>query len=263
MRYAFILASAACFWPQAPVVSAQEDVEPEPIEKASGPPIVVTAEPDEREVIVGSRIARRPVFVDGPIATSTGTPGLVPQSGMDPTAGPTVIRKRSAFVASREGIGKEAARLLFKAQNRAQDGDIDTSYGILASIADPTAFSVGEARAALERMYVLGSEAQRDDIREYALHGLVETGLPSEEEASARRTLAALAMKAKDNDAAIDQLRSLADADLARAQDLANLAVLMRGKGSVGGEDYMRRALALRRSEGHEPPTSWQGFLAD
>ena len=263
MRCALVLASTMLHLASAPSVWAQESSSVEQINSISHPPIVVTAEPERREVIVGSRIARRPVFVDGPIATSTGTPGLVPQSGMDPTAGATVLRKRESFVASREGIGKDAARLLFMAQERAQGGDIDTSYGILASLADPAAFSEAEARAALERMYILGAEAQRDDIRQFALHGLLETQLPPADEASARRTLAAIAINSKDAGAAIDQLRLLADANLARAQDLANLAALIRGEGSTGGEIYMRRALELRLVEGQELPSAWRDFLAD
>lgn len=242
----------------APEQVENRDYASEPI------PIVVTGETDTTTselVIVGSRIPRKPLHPRGQFATNTALHGLTPGSGMDPMGAYTRTLQWSECRASDPIISEKAACLLVAAQKDFTDGDRDGGIAVLRSLALSESFSAGEQLEAIKRLYAEGERSADDTLRVYALELMLEnTAFPRDNRAAALRTVAAIALRDGDEVAAIAAFAKLDSEGKARAQELANLAVLQRRSGDDAAKRTMERAIAMRLSNGLEIPPGWEDF---
>tara|TARA_B100001057_G_scaffold465027_1_gene520779 strand:- start:168 stop:983 length:816 start_codon:yes stop_codon:yes gene_type:complete len=271
MRYNAIFSSALIFAAAAFPVSAQEtsthqkpqspssEVEVQPL------PIVVIGEQEkERRVIVGSRIPRKPIFEDGPIATSTGIRGLTPGSGMDPAGKYTRIVKRTECVAADERIGKSVACILLAAKEASENEDWLLVRGMLVPVAGNAEFSSAERRAASEVLFLSARSSGDTLARIEALELLVASGaLSTSETGNALRSLSSLASKTGDRAAALEYLNEAIRVDPSDHQALANLAILQRASGDLAAAAMMRCAILAAEKAGRTVPQSWLSFVGD
>lgn len=235
---------------------------------SEGDPIIVVgevADPDEPEarVIVGSRIPRKPIYTDGPIATSTGTPGLTPGSGMDPAGRYTRKITKRDCVADRAGIGKPAACALSKAIAAKDAGDTDLASAILRGMTAPSEFSAVERLAAAQLSYDVGKQAGDMHAQEDALLLMLDTGvMNAADQGMATRGLVSHALADGRRQLAHTRLLRLDQMGAATPQELANQAILARELGISGAAEAMQRAIAARKDARQEVPQSWTAFAA-
>ncbi|MDA7787983.1 hypothetical protein N8940_01985 [Sphingomonadaceae bacterium] len=261
-----ICASAAALFllAQAAQAKAQEESEAETVPQAQPVTntIIITGESeDERQVLAGSRIARRPVFVDGPVATSTGTRGLVPQSGMDQAGTYVTKRTKRDCVSQDADMSFAAACLMADAQEAYAAGELADASERYAVISGAAQFAPAERLEAARWQYRIAQESDDAVAREAALLTMVATGAMDEaKEKSARRGLVAMALKRGDRAGALQRLIALDEAGMAEARSLANLAILSREAGSGHASETMARAIALTEAAGSPAPQSWQDF---
>lgn len=224
--------------------------------------IIVTGEGRKRkQVVVGSRIPQRPLFGQGQVATNTGTPGLVPQSGMDPMGGYTRTITVSECVSDREGISEAAACRLVAALQAEQEGDMLVAAGILNTMASDEAFAPPERYAAAEHLYRVAQLAGKDVWREVALEHMLESGqLPDDQAQSARRTLVAMALADGRRELARERLENVVARDPADAASLANLAQLQEEGGLEAAGATMQRAIDAALASGQDVPQGWRDF---
>lgn len=218
---------------------------------------------DAPRVIVGSRIPQRPLIVDGPIATSTGTRGLVPQSGMDPAGRYIRIRKRETCVADNPGIGEDVACILLAAEDAVADGDADKLRGLLLPVATDPERSEEERWAASFQLWK-DARLNEDDRRiEEALLTMIEHyPLSPELQVKTWVELARLSRTFGEKNTELARLEQAALLDEATPNALARLAILQRENGDSAASSTIRRALALLDDEGAEVPSGWREFAS-
>ena len=225
-------------------------------------PIVVQGEAAEKkEVLVGSRIPQRAIFTDGIVATSLGTRGLVPQSGMDQGANVRTI-KRAECKSDSPAIGKAAACLLIEAKTAIEVENFAEADSVLSYLALSDDFTPQERLAGAQWRYRLAGEQGDAYNREDALEQMVETGaMNPAQEAQARRSLATMAQRDGRQLTAQQRLLALDAIGQAQTQDLANLAILTRALKLPDAEAYMIRAIAKREEGGGKAPKGWRDFV--
>lgn len=226
--------------------------------------IVVTGDKAvRREVSAGSRIARRPTFVDGVIATSTGTRGFTPGSGMDPAGRFTRIKRTRECVSDNLFLSKAAACIMADAQEAFAAGKLveaRESYGVISGSAQ---FAPAERLEAARWEYRIANEAGDAVARESALFTMIATGaMDPAKEARARRSFVSAALQRGDRVGARTRLLELDEAGIADYGNLANLAILSRELGEPGASATMLRAIEMRESANSPVPQSWRNFAA-
>ena len=241
--------------PQSP--SSEAEVQPLPI-------VVIGEQEKERRVIVGSRIPRKPIFEDGPIATSTGTRGLTPGSGMDPAGKYTRIVKRTECVAADERIGKSVACILLAAKEASENEEWLLVRGMLVPVAGNADLNSAERRAASEVLFLSARSSGDTRAQVEALELLVASdALSTPETGNALRSLSSLASKTGDRTAALEYLNEAIRVDPSDHQALANLAILQRASGDLAAAAMMRRAILAAEKAGRTVPQSWRSFVGD
>lgn len=231
-------------------------------EDISTPAIVVTGSKQTRQVLIGSRLPRDPVVVEGQIATNTGVMGLVPQSGMDPFAGATRTKRTITCVSELAEIRKQAACLVADADKYMASGDNVTALGLLQRITFEGGFNPQEHLAASQRIYAIGFELQDEMLRKSALVDLLETGLLSQSDTiAAHRSLLAIALKNQETELAVDRLQNILRITADNAQDWANLAVLQKELDNPASRSSMIKAIELRQASGRPVESSWKSFV--
>ncbi len=224
-------------------------------------PIIVTGTPEKgKEVLVGSRIPRRAVFTSGGIASSTGTRGLVPQSGMDPAAGVRTFERKECK-SDDPGIGEKAACLLIEAQTAISKEKLGKARDLLAYVTLSEEFTPHEHLAAAKWQYRLAADLGNHASRETALEQMVGTGAMRASEAlQARRALVSLALRDGRRALARERLVELDGLGGADAQELANLAILTREQEAGDASAIMRRAITMREAANGPVPRGWRDF---
>ena len=232
------------------------------------PPIVVFADRDTqaegtREVLVGSRVPRRPVFVDGVVATSTGTRGLTPGSGMTPSSLYVRLLKRSECVADRPDISEPVACRLIAAREAMAGQDHSLVRGLLIPVAENAERSGAERYASAE-MLALSAEGEEDRrYLEEAYELMLESGgLQGRTRASLLRVLAGMALDRGDRDGARDRYAEAVAIGEDDPRTFVNLAILQRETGVGDAAATMRRAIAMREAKGEAVPPEWRAFAA-
>lgn len=246
--------------------SEVQDTAITPAEKADEIPIIVTAETDEAEIKsqqLGSRIARKPLFTNLNMATSTGLSGLTPGSGMSPYSlrNPVIKKYISSCSADNTAIGKKAACLLLSAEQSIAAGQSEAGADIYRFLASSQDFNPQERLTGGERLFALGASLDNSDIREEALIRLLNSDvLPAPRALSAHHTLVSMALTRGDFAAVIEQLEHVTTLAPDDAQSHANLAIFKRQEGVDGAEKSMTTAIAAREAIGGDVPESWRSF---
>lgn len=238
---------------------------PEETDSKQPLPIVVIGEQEEdRRVFAGSRLPRKPLFENGPIATSTGTRGLTPGSGIDPMGRYTRIVRKTECVAADERIGKDVACALIAAREASEKEEWSLVRGILVPIADNFELNATERRTASEFLYLSARNSGDRDAQIEALELLVGSGsLSPAKTGEALRSLSSLANRNGDRQAAQGYLTEAVRIDPEDHRALANLAILERASGDSDAADTMRRAIAAAGKAGRSVPQSWRSFVGD
>lgn len=247
-----------------PAPAQDEELPPQDDDQTSAPttaPIIVRGEQDTKEeVLVGSRIPQRAIFGDG-IASSLGTRGLVPQSGMDQGASVRTIR-RTECTSDNPAIGKQAACILIDAQSAMNSGDISSAQDLLAYLTLNPDFSGEERLAGAQWQYRLAERRNDDVSREIALEQMIDTGAMAVPDAiSARKMLVSMALRDGRRVLARERLVAVDQTGGATARDLANLAILSREQKSGGADAVMRRAISAAENNGDPVPQGWLDFV--
>ena len=248
-------------------LSAQDasgDVEPE-AEQSTVPttaPIIVTGkQEDQKQVLVGSRIAKKPTVNFTGIATNTGTRGLVPQSGMDPGANIRLI-KNTTCSSDDAQISAKAACILIEADAAYAKGDVPGAQNLLSFLTYTHDFTPYEQLSGAKRQYQIANDLKNNASRETALEQMLETGAMGNAEAmSARRALISMALKDGRRSLARNRLVELDHLGGANAQRLANLAILTRELDLADANIFMLRAIAAREDAGSDVPRGWRDFV--
>ena len=271
MRYgtkfpSLLLLALVAFPASAQEPSTDEEAQSQGAEPENGPlPIVVMGEQEtERQVIVGSRIPRKPIFENGPIATSAGTRGLTPGSGMDPAGRYTRSVKRTECVAADERIGEQVACILLAAKEASENEDWLLVRGMLVPVAGNADLNSAERRAASE-VLILSARSSGDTLaRIEALELLVASGgLSTSETGNALRSLSSLASKTGERAAAMGYLNEAIRVDPNDNRALANLAILQRASGDPAAERTMKRAIVAAETIGKTVPKAWRLFVRE
>jgi hypothetical protein len=255
------------------VVASQpsETVDPQldPVAATNEQPIIVTGEAEESEkgqrtVVVGSRIARKPVLEASGIASNTPVAAFSATSGVDPLSveNRVIKSKVSQCRSDNPAIGKEAACLLFDADVALQRQDRATAISFYRNLNASTEFSPAERLVAAEKLFSLGQNMADAHLREEALLRMLATmAMPAGEAQSARRSLVTLAIQRRNPALAIVRLREVVDHDTNDAQSFANLAVLLRQEGLAGSSDSMKKAIQIKQERGETIPAGWTDFV--
>ena len=246
---------------------AQHDVPADPAEVSPPDEIVVTGtrEAEEKTQPLGSRIAREKQ-ADGfvsQIRSETGVAGFTPGSGMDPFAGGT--RKLLVKSCKSEGanLSRPAACALAAVQRSMAERDFAAAragldrFFAVAQLTD-------EDRYVASRFAFSLAEAEGDPRdRQRALEIMLSTAtMPEAERAPALRTLAALALKLGDDEAAIAALNLVTVLEPFDPRSQANLAALYERKGrSKEARERMATAVALVQRSGAAVPKAWSDYL--
>lgn len=226
----------------------------------TAPIIVQGEEGNKQEVLVGSRIPQKAIFGDG-IASSLGTRGLVPQSGMDQGAGIRTIRRKECKSDSPE-VGKRAACILIDAELAIDRGEVDRAQDLLAYLTLTPEFTPEERLAGAEWQYRLANDRNDDRSRDVALEQMIATGaMQPDQEIAARRMLVSLALQDNQRTLARQRLEHIASANQASSRELANLAILLREQSTGEPIQTMSRAIATAQSEGGIVPQGWYDFV--
>lgn len=240
---------------QATEEEPQEVLEPLPI-------IVMDSVEDEKMVIVGSRIPRKPLNPNGGVASNTPRHGLVPGSGMDPSS--NIVRKKTvrSCRAAVDGISKGTACLLLRAREAMAAEDWLLVRGLLVPLARNAEAPVEERAAAAGYLFEASGLSASKAARVEALELLLGTGSLSAQEASrVHRNLSTMARQRGDAEQARDHLQKATKLDPTADQALANLAILQREAGLSAARSTMQQAIAARESKGAQVPAAWRDFV--
>ena len=245
-----------------------QDADAPPAGELPPPPIVVFADRDTqaegtREVLVGSRVPRRPFFVDGVVATATGTRGLTPGSGMTPSSLYVRLLKRSECVTDRPDISEPVACRLIAAREAMAGQDHSLVRGLLIPVAENAERSGAERYASAE-MLALSAEGEKDRrYLEEAYELMLQSGaLQGRTRASLLRVLAGMALDRGDRDGARDRYAEAVAIGEDDPRTFVNLAILQRETGVGDAAATMRRAIAMREAKGEAVPPEWRAFAA-
>jgi len=245
-------------------VAAQDTSHGQDAERLPDPPIVVIANPDaaERVVTAGSRLPQKNIFANSGIASSVGTRGLGPQSGMSPHSRVRGMKKKDC-VSEDPALGKVVICTLATGDDLLAAGDMDGALTMYRSIAYSSENSARERHVASEKLYAAADQSGAAELREEGLIALLANGgLNPGEARSARRTLVALALSENDRIKAIRRLENVVKHHPEDADSLANLAILQEAEGIAGSRATMQRAIAIRNSAGRSVPAGWSRFAA-
>lgn len=225
--------------------------------------IVGEEEGDERRVLVGSRLPRKPRYSGLSVATSTGLMGLTPGSGMDGAGGNITRKIRSKSCSSDdERMSRRAACFLAGALDAEAEGDLYFAFGALNAMALSPDFSGFERLAAARHFYRLAETLDDRAARFAGLALMAEMdALPREEEGSIRRTMVAMALQDGDRDYARDMLATLVERELADPRSLANYAILLGEAGDGRAVPVMEQAIAAADADGDDVPQGWRDFV--
>ncbi len=245
------------------------DPESDPVIAADEQPIIVSGERDggkegERTVVVGSRIARRPVLEAGAIASNTPVAAFSTTSGVAPLSVENRVFKRKVSQCRSDdpAIGKEAACLLFDAETALQRNDSTAAISLYRFLNASGEFSAAERLVAAEKLFSLGQTTADPGLREEALlRMLATTAMPAEQAQSARRSLATLALQRGNTPLAIARLREVVAQDVSDAQSFSNLAILLRQQDLEGASDSMMQAIRIKQARGEPIPAGWADFV--
>lgn len=252
-------------------VAEPVETKPDPVTAADEQPIIVSGtrpngEDEEATVIVGSRIARKPILAPGFIASNTPVAALSATSGVDPLSVENRIRKRkvTSCISDNPAIGKQAACLLIDAEAALLREEVSTGISIYRFLNSSTEFSPSERLAAAQKLFAVGQASADANLREEALIRMLSSGAMAADEAQhARRSLVTFALQREDIQLAIARLQEVVALDAGDAQSLANLAILLRQNNQAGASEYMLRAVSLKRERGDTIPNGWEQFLGD
>lgn len=211
--------------------SAKSSIEPEPI-----PIVVLGAKKEEREkVVLGSRIPREPLFDSKTysVATSTGTPGFTPGSGMDDAAGGTRRVTISTCEASDSAISAEVACALIAAKEAIGKEEWNIVRGYLIPLSENDQLSRIEHRAIADYLYISAQKSGSASNKIEALKLLIGTQTLSQiETGNALRGLASLYLAAEEEELAISTLEKAVQINPNDQRALENLSIL-RKNGAV------------------------------
>lgn len=248
-----------------------EPVDPllDPVAAAEEQPIIVSgkreaSEEDQRTVVVGSRIARKPVLEAGAIASNTPVGAFTATSGIDPLSveNRVIKRKVSHCRSDYPAIGKEAACLLVDAETALRRNDSATAISFFRYLNTSDQFSSAERLVAAERLFALGQTIDDAGLREEALiRMLATTAMPDGDAQSARRSLVTLALQRGNTRLAIARLREVVAQDANDAQSFSNLAILLRQEGLEGASENMMQAIQIKKAQGEPIPAGWADFV--
>ncbi|MGB7407630.1 MAG: hypothetical protein WA908_03930, partial [Pontixanthobacter sp.] len=240
---------------EPPNKSPPDKPQSEPVDQ---PTIVVTGEVEEDrpQVLLGSRIAKRPFVQYAGIATNTGTRDLTPGSGMDQGASVRITRT-STCTSDDPLIGRKAACLMIEADTAYAKGNVGAAQDTLASLTSDTRFTPHERLAGAKRQYAFAQSEGNDASREVALSGMVATrAMTLEREIQARRTLVSMAFGDGRRAVARERMMQLDAIAPLDADQLATLAILTREQNAGDASDIMRRAIAASEAAGRSVPKS-------
>ena len=230
------------------------------------PTIIVQAEDDsqKKQIIVGSRIPKKPWLKPGPVATNTGTPGFTPGSGMDPSSRFTRTITTRECRSDLEELSPNACRALATADAALASGDMEEALFWLRSVSSwQSGYAPVERLVGAEKIFAIGRDADDADLRLEALTDMLHTGaLPQEKQLSAARSAAAIAMNKGEDDFASLMLQEVIKLDPADSQSIANLAILQRKAQDAAASQTMLRAIAVREQAGRNVPKGWRDFVA-
>jgi hypothetical protein len=252
--------------PQPQPVATPALEAPDPETAADQTPIIVERDRDEEpdRVILGSRIPRGSIYTNGNIATSTGIAGLTPDSGLNPFRGTARTSKRitTTCVSDDEAISERAACLLVEAQSALAEDDLVAAGDIYRFLVGSAEFSASERLAGGTGLYALARLTDDSLLREEALIRMIDADvLPAERQASARRSLAQMALDRGENRLAIERLEQHVALSPDDANSFANLAILRRSEGLEGAETAMASAISIKERAGEPVPDGWTDFV--
>ena len=253
----------------AVAASAPGEAAAEPPAAAPAAPsseIIVTAPEAQEELTVplGSRIARAQEDTGyRQVASDTSLSGLTPGSGMDPFAGPTRQVEIPECRSSDPALSEGAACALAAASAQMDRAEWEKARTILYRLTDDPAATTGERYVAARFFYRIAVAEGDDRARAEALEQMLATGAMADDAAlAARKTLVALALRDKDDAAAIRHLEALLRAHPQDGRSEANLAALYARAGSHDKAlPHMEKAVALAERSGRTPPKSWTDYL--
>lgn len=239
---------------------------PDPETAANQTPIIVERDRDDEpdRVILGSRIPRGSIYTNGNIATSTGIAGLTPDSGLNPFRGTARTSKRitTTCVSDDEAISERAACLLVEAQSALAENDVVAAGDIYRFLVGSAEFGPSERLAGGTGLYALAQLTDDDLLREEALIRMIDGDvLPADKQASARRSLAQMALDRGEARLAIERLEQHVALSPDDANSFANLAILRRSEGLEDAETAMASAISIKEQAGEPVPAGWTDFI--
>lgn len=263
---AFLLLTAAT----PPQSAVSPDVElvvtgqrPDPREDIAEEPYETTP-----RVMLGSRIPRKPggrrVF--NTVATESGLAGLMPGVGtnFDATGGaaPT-FRKRHVKSCKVKGepVDEVTACALLDARKKMNAGDFAAATAILTPLLASTRGP--ESHHAAHLAYQLAERSGDEAGRERALERLLRSGrIADPDQAAARKTLVAMALRRGDEASAIARLGELVADSPDDARSQANLAALYAKRGLHDqARVHMAAAVSAAERSGVTPQPAWITYL--
>ncbi len=252
--------------PQPETVSTPTLEAPDPETAANQSPIIVERDRDDEpdRVILGSRIPRSSIYTNGNIATSTGIAGLTPGAGLEPFHGSNRTRKRitTSCVSDDEAISERAACLLLEAQSALAENDLIAAGDIYRFLVGNAEFSPSERLAGGTGLYALAKLTDDSLLREEALIRMIDGDvLPADRQATARRSLAQMALDRGENVLAIERLEQHLALSPDDANSYANLAILRRSEGLEDAEAAMASAISISEEAGEPVPAGWADFV--
>lgn len=231
--------------PKAPQTT-QNRASEDDLADAEPVPIVVLGDKEEEEekVVLGSRIPRKPLFdyKTHSVATSTGTPGFVPQSGMDPSGAGIRRITKSTCEASDSKISRDVACALIAAKSAMEDEDWNLVRGHLVPLAGSNDLSQVEHRAVADYLYISAQTSGIVPNKIEALKILIDTQtLSKSETGNALRSLSSLYLAAGNEKLAVLALEEAVRLNPNDHRALGNLEILKKNDQvstiSQGGTD--------------------------
>lgn len=232
--------------------------------------IVITGEraKPEQAVATGSRLKPAEPLVDyrgfvSSVATSTGVAGLTPQSGMDPSAGPTITRTVRSCRSSDKRLSQAAICELAKAKVAIAKDDLITAKQRLHRVLEGQASNDADRFVAQRFQYEIALKEADKEQQFEALSGMVASNLlPHTDQIRALKTLASLALETGDNAAAIDLLERVVRAAPSEIKAYANLSALYAGAGSQDlAKARLLEAVRLTKQANLQVPQDWTAYL--
>ena len=170
-------------------------------------PLIVIGKREEKQVIVGSRIARKPLYNKDThiIRTSTGTGGLGPGSGMDPGA---QLVRRTKVVSCKSDHPALPAKLtcdFSKAQQAYNNAEYGLAEAYLRHLDTSAANDPELSYLLLQERYRIAQKTGNDDARLRLLSQMADSEqMPQDRKLLAHRTRFAIAYRLEKMELALD-----------------------------------------------------------